>query len=112
MEKILHRYDSLAGKFFVLADILNVLFFLVTLLVWLYFVAQTNFATFEPGDLWKAFNGLYTQFAFKVSCIVFVIYNGLLGAKAAFDQLFFTFVALHRWRTVGKLTRDTLTKGS
>ncbi|PIV90304.1 hypothetical protein COW46_03440 [Candidatus Gracilibacteria bacterium CG17_big_fil_post_rev_8_21_14_2_50_48_13] len=110
MEKILHRYDSLAGKFFLVADIVNVLFFLVTLCVWIYFIFQTNFATFEPADLWKAFNGLYNQFAFKVTCIVFILYNGLLGLKGAFDQAFFTFVSLHRWRTVGAMAKKSLKK--
>ena len=108
MQKLLNRYDTLAGKFFMVADILNILFFLISLGIWLYGSIRYVGPEFQPGDLWKAFNGLYSHFEFKVSCILFICYNGLLGAKSAFDQAFFTFVSFHRWRTVGSIAKKAI----
>jgi len=36
MKALLQRYDTVAGKFFMAADIINVSFFLVTFVVWLW----------------------------------------------------------------------------
>lgn len=108
MQKFLSRYDSLAGKFFMTADILNVLFFLISLGIWLYGSIRYLGPDFVPGDLWKAFNGMYGHIEFKVSCIIFICYNGLIGLKAAFDQAFFTFVSVHRWRTVGSIAKNAV----
>lgn len=56
----------------------NFAFFLVSVTIWLYLTTDKLLTQpFELSLLWDAFNNMYAQLTFKVSCIILIIVNGL-----------------------------------
>ncbi len=105
MSRLRAGYSKLANGLFIFADFFNTAFFLVTLLIWLIHVFSTNFAEFQLSTLWTAFNGLYSRFEFKVSCIFLILYNGVISFKTLFDQIFLFFISIHRYKNVTETLR-------
>jgi len=56
----------------------NFAFFVVSLLLWAYLtILNVLSQPFQLSLLWDAFNTLYGEFSFKVSCIFLIMFNGM-----------------------------------
>jgi len=97
------RYDKLAGKIFFFTDIFNVSFFFVSLFIWLFITFTSGFTEITGTNLWAAFNGMYGHLEFKVACIVFIFFNGLVAMKTMYDQIFLMFIQVNKFRVIGKI---------
>lgn len=74
-KKFLRGLDKLIRCF-------NFAFFLVSIIIWILITGQ-EIATkpLEIGLLWSAFNIMYAQISFKVSCIFLIIFNGFQSVR-------------------------------
>jgi hypothetical protein len=57
----------------------NVAFFAVSVILWVYFTVVNIMAAgaFRFELLWSAFNTMYADLSFKVSCILLIVFNGM-----------------------------------
>lgn len=74
-KKFLRLLDKIISSF-------NFAFFLISILIWILITGQ-EIATkpLEIGLLWSAFNIMYAQISFKVSCIFLIVFNGLQSIR-------------------------------
>lgn len=74
-KKFLRFLDKIIRSF-------NFAFFLVSILIWILITGQ-EIATkpLEIGLLWSAFNIMYAQISFKVSCIFLIVFNGFQSIR-------------------------------
>jgi hypothetical protein len=84
----------------------NFLFFLISTTIWLY-LTIINLATqpFEFGLLWSAFNSMYGQLSFKVSCIFLIIFNGLQSIRSYIFKYYDLMETHENLSTLHKLTK-------
>ena len=86
--------------------IFNFIFFIISLTFWLFFTIQNILSQpFELGLLWNAFNNMYGQLSFKVSCIFLIILNGLQSIRALIFQYYDLKETSEHLQTIHKLVK-------
>ncbi|MCC7432382.1 hypothetical protein IT412_02540 [Candidatus Peregrinibacteria bacterium] len=98
-KKFLRALDKLIRSF-------NFAFFLVSILIWILITGQ-EIATkpLEIGLLWSAFNIMYAQISFKVSCIFLIIFNGFQSIRLWIFDYYEIKEYTEHLQTLGKIIK-------
>jgi hypothetical protein len=100
-KKFLRLLDKIIRSF-------NFAFFLVSVLIWILITGQEMMTKpLEIGILWSAFNIMYAQISFKVSCIFLIIFNGFQTVRFwIFDYYELKEYGEH-FQTLGKIIKKS-----
>lgn len=100
-KKFLRLLDKIIRSF-------NFAFFLVSVLIWILITGQEMMTKpLEIGILWSAFNIMYAQISFKVSCIFLIIFNGFQTVRLwIFDYYELKEYGEH-FQTLGKIIKKS-----
>lgn len=106
MKKIRSLGKKLLGLIEKFIRAFNFAFFLVSVTIWLYLTTDKLLTQpFELSLLWDAFNNMYAQLTFKVSCIILILVNGLQTIRSWIFMYYDLRENAGHISTIGKLVR-------